>query len=199
MKHKAIQGEGMGYASPPSIECIHVPGIREGVYLVLVHVSERVQCPTWSERANMTTAKKYSGPYRFFEANHYHRRNRNPKSMVPSADKIQNGKKNIFSPRRSFFLLFFQQPLCPGESRREIYITVGTGTVITWLCVSTDLSDSTINMSAWRATEIFTIATIFANNRKIEISKWRAPGGKPTTAVLPAHILGVYRLRRMAK
>ena len=48
----------MGYASPPSLEHIHGPGIREGVCSLLVDPWERVPCPTWSGRPNMTTAEK---------------------------------------------------------------------------------------------------------------------------------------------
>ena len=47
----------MGYASTPSLEHIHGPGIREGVCSLLVDFWERVPCPTWSGSANMTTAE----------------------------------------------------------------------------------------------------------------------------------------------
>ena len=48
----------MGYASHPSLEHIHGPGIREEVCSLLVDPWERVPCPTWSGSANMTTAEK---------------------------------------------------------------------------------------------------------------------------------------------
>ena len=47
----------MGYASPPSLEHIRGPGIREGVCSIPVDPWERVPCPTWSGSANMTRAE----------------------------------------------------------------------------------------------------------------------------------------------
>ena len=70
----------MGYASPPSLQHIHGPGIRERACSLLVDPWERVQCPTWSGSANMTTAKRNwkSQTYCFVEANHYHHGIRDP-------------------------------------------------------------------------------------------------------------------------
>ena len=48
----------MGYKSPPSLEHIHGPGIREGVCSFLADPWERVPCPIGSGSANMTTAEK---------------------------------------------------------------------------------------------------------------------------------------------
>ena len=48
----------MGYASTPSPEHIHGPGIREGVCSLLVDPSERVPCPNRPESANMTKPQK---------------------------------------------------------------------------------------------------------------------------------------------
>ena len=46
------------------------------------------------------------------------------------------------------------------------------------------------DMSEWWAREILTIPTIFNNNPKTEMLKWRGPGGKPTSPVCPALFFG---------
>ena len=55
------------------------------------------------------------------------------------------------------------------------------------------------DMSEWRARETFTVATIFSNNPKAEISKWRRLRGKLTSPVRPAHLFGGYGRPGIAK
>ena len=77
-------------------------------------------------------------------------------------------------------------------------MTVGPGTATEWLWVSTDLSNSMTCHNG--GPEKFSgNATIFINNPKTGILKWREPGGKPTSPVRPAHFLGGYGRRGIAK
>ena len=70
--------------------------------------------------------------------------------------------------------------------------TVGPGTAIGWLWVSTELSNSTTCQNAGPE-KFLRIATIFSNNPKTGILKWRGSRGNPNSAMCPAHLLGGYR------
>ena len=109
---------------------------------------------------------------------------------------MKNRKKNFFDPGKFFFSNFFSR-FGPGESRRETDSTVGPGTAFEWLWVSVDLSNSTTCQNGG-PDKFSRIAIIFSKNPKIEISKWRGPGGKPTSPVHQAHLFGGYGSRGIA-
>ena len=98
------------------------------------------------------TKKNQKSPsYRYVEANHYHRRIRDPKNMLPNGDKMKNGKF-LFQLQNLFFQQFFQ-PVWP---RRE---QEGNG----WHCWTRHCYRMAVgihrfvqlhDMSEWRAREI---------------------------------------------
>ena len=146
----------MAYMSPPSLEHIHVPGIREGVCSLPVDPWERVPCPTWSKSANRTMAEKPENLKHFASL----RRTRigsesaTLKIWYPMM-KNEKRKKSIFSTPDIFFLSQqFFQPIWPRRAQE----------VNGWHCWTRHCYRTAVgihgfvqldDMSKWRAREIF--------------------------------------------
>ena len=177
----------MGYASVAPLEHINCSGIRQGLCSLLVDPCERVPCPTLSEGANMTTLEKTENLEHVASLRRMtiSTESRTPKIWYQMLIKRGTGKE-ICGAAKGFFQPSFQ-PIRPRREQQQNRWLVGPGSAIEWLCVSTDLSNS---MSEYRAKEIFTIATIFINKPKTEISKHRRDRKKPTSPVHPAHFFG---------